>query len=210
MRALCTLFLLLAPVVVQAAQPWIDLLPPADLKGWSHVPIPTVSGVNPAPQWKVDVAAKTLTCTGTGGHEWLVLDREFGDFVLEVDYRFTPKPNETKYNSGIGVRMSKEGELWNQAQTGLAGGWLFGQNFNNGVIERYNLKAQMKENRIKPAGEWNHYEIRVVGGDITLAVNGAVVSEVHNIGLRRGRIGFEAEGFEITFRNIRLQELDTK
>jgi len=35
---------------------------------------------------------------------------------------------------------------------------------------------EMKENRIKPAGEWNHYEIRVQGDKITLSVNGAAVS----------------------------------
>ena len=51
---------------------------------------------------------------------------------------------------------------------------------------RFNLMKEMKENRIKPAGEWNHYEIRVLGDKITLAVNGAAVSEIPGIALRKG------------------------
>ena len=66
---------------------------------------------------------------------------------------------------------------------------------------------EMKEYRIKAAGEWNHYEIRVQGDKITLSVNGAVVNEIPGIGLRKGHIGLEAEGHEITFRNIKLTVL---
>jgi hypothetical protein len=65
----------------------------------------------------------------------------------------------------------------------------------------------MSENRVKPAGEWNHFEIRAEGDRITLSVNGAVVNDLPGVGLRRGYIGLEAEGYEITFRNLRLQEL---
>ena len=43
---------------------------------------------------------------------------------------------------------------------------------------------------------------------ITLSVNGVVVNEMSGIGLRRGYIGLEAEGYEITFRNLKLKTLD--
>ncbi len=66
----------------------------------------------------------------------------------------------------------------------------------------------MKENRVKPAGEWNHYEISARGSRLTLAVNGAVVSELPNCGLRRGYIGLEAEHYEVTFRNLKLQSIE--
>ena len=67
--------------------------------------------------------------------------------------------------------------------------------------------SQMTENRIKPAGEWNHYEIRVQGDKITLSVNGLTVNEIAGIALRKGYIGLEAEGHEIAFRNIKLTVL---
>jgi hypothetical protein len=196
-----------------AGADWIDLTPPdtqlgKEIPGWTRIPIPPVGPVNPTPQWQVDAASRTILCTGQGGHEWLRNDREFGDFVLQVEWRFTPKPGETKYNSGIGVRLSRYGELWTQAQTGLAGGWLFGVTLANGEMTRVNLRDQMKENRVKPAGEWNLYEIRAEGDTVTLAVNGAVVSTWKGVALRKGYIGLEAEGFEIAFRNLRIQPLD--
>ncbi len=201
---------MLAPAM---AADWVDLLPPETalgqpIPGWTRIPIPAIAGLKPEPQWKVDAATKSIICTGKGGHEWLRYDKELGDYVLQVEWRFTPKEGETKYNSGIGIRLSPMGELWWQAQTGLAGGWLFGVNFANGALARVNLKDQMKENRVKPAGEWNVYEIRVQGDKITLSINGGVASEYVGVGLRRGYIGLEAEGYEIAFRNIKLQALN--
>ncbi|MGA2144807.1 MAG: DUF1080 domain-containing protein [Bryobacteraceae bacterium] len=206
---------LLALVAVSAApgiaQPATakDILPDESLKGWTRIPIPPIDGLQPKLQWRVDAAQHTLICSGDGGHEWLRYDQEVGDYILEVDWRFTPRgPEEKRYNSGIGVRLSAFGELWVQAQTGLAGGYLFGVNFLDGALARFNLSKQMKENRVKPAGEWNHYQIRVQGARVVLSVNGEVVSEADNIGLRRGYIGLEAEHYEVTFRNLRLQPLD--
>lgn len=188
---------------------WIDLLPEASLKGWTRVPIPAISGVNPKMQWRVDAGQRALICSGDGGHEWLRFNKEFGDFILQVDWRFTPRgPEEVKYNSGIGVRLTRSGDIWHQAQTGPTGGFLFGETITDGVMKRFNLLKEMKENRVKPAGEWNNYEIRAQGDRIAMAVNGVMVSELGGIGLRRGYVGFEAEGFEITFRNIRLKALD--
>jgi hypothetical protein len=157
-------------------------------------------------QWRVDPVQHALICSGDGGHEWLRYDRELGDLVFDVDWRFTPRgPEEKRYNSGIGVRLSKYGEIWYQAQTGLTGGYLFGQNIADGVLKAFNLRSEMKENRVKPAGEWNHYQITARGDRISLAVNGEVVSEFTGCGLRRGYLGLEAEGYEVTFKNLKLQ-----
>lgn len=185
----------------------VDLLPDESLKSWTRIPIPPTDGVKPKLQWRVDTAEKTLICTGDGQHEWLRSDQVYGDYLMEVDFRFAPKGPDVKYNSGIGIRLSPAGELWTQAQTGPTGGFLFGVNLVDGVFGRFNLMKDMKENRIKPAGEWNHYEIRVQGDKITLSVNGAAVSEIPGIALRRGSVGFEGEGHEIAFKNIKLKML---
>jgi hypothetical protein len=187
----------------------IDLLPNETLQGWTRIPIPAISGVNPKLQWRVDPAAQTLVCSGDGGHEWLRYDKELANFELSVDWRFTPRTSgEVRYNSGIGVRMSKLGEIWHQAQTGTTGGYLFGTTFTDGAFKSFNLQKEMKENRVKPVGEWNHYDVRAVGDKITMSVNGEVVNELTGVGLRKGYIGLEAEGYEITFKNIRLKVLD--
>jgi len=187
----------------------VDLMPDASLHGWTRIPIPPTDGLQPKMQWHVDTAQHALVCTGDGGHEWLRYDKELGDFILEVDWRFTPRaPDEKRYNSGIGMRLSQYGEIWYQAQTGLSGGYLFGNNIADGIIQRFNLSKEMKENRVKAAGEWNHYEVRAQGPRLTLAVNGAVVSELPNCGLRRGYIGLEAEHYEVTFRNLKLRTIE--
>ena len=204
MRRFLVLVLLAIPL---AGADWIDLLPAPDLHGWTRIPIPPVPGGNPKLQWRVDTARHELICAGDGQHEWLRSDQEFGDFLLDVEWRYTPKPGNPRYNSGIGVRLSKYGEIWFQAQAGLAGYW-FGDNIVNGVMQRFNLQKQVKENRIKPAGEWNRYEIRAEGDKLTLAINGAVVTETAGCVLRKGYIGLEAEGHEITFRTVKLQPLE--
>lgn len=195
------------------AADWVDLMPPdtplgQNIPGWTRIPIPAIAGLKPEPQWKVDGAQKLLICTGQGGHEWLRYDKELKDFVLQAEWRFTPKEGETKYNSGIGFRLSRFGEIWFQAQTGLAGGWLFGQDFVDGGLKSFNLRAQAKANPIKPAGEWNQYEIRAQGDKVTLTINGTLINEMTGVGMRRGYIGLEAEGYEIAFRNLKLQVLE--
>ena len=208
LRILACLAAVAAACAAQSAEPR-DILPDPSLKGWTRIPIPPVDGLKPALQWRVDSERHALVCAGDGGHEWLRYDQELGDYVFSVDWRFTPRaPEERRYNSGIGVRLSRYGELWVQAQTGLTGGYLFGANFLEGAIKSFNLSKQMKENRVKPPGEWNHYEIRVEGDRITLAVNGEVVNDLPAVGLRRGYIGLEAEGYEITFRNLKLKTLE--
>jgi hypothetical protein len=200
------LLLCLMATALLPAQP-VDLLPDESLKGWTRIPIPPTDGLKPKLQWRVDSAQKTLICAGDGQHEWLRFDQVLGDYILEVDFRFTPKGADVRYNSGIGLRLSPAGEIWNQAQTGPAGGYLFGVNLVDGALRGFNLMKEMKENRMKPAGEWNHYEIRVQGDKITLSVNGAAVSEATGIALRKGYIALEAEGHEITFRNMKLKVL---
>lgn len=187
---------------------WVDLLPQQDLKGWTRVPIPPTKPLSAETQWRVDSAAKTLICNGKGGHEWLRSDAEFSNFILHVEWRFTPLPGTPPYNSGIGLRLSRYGEIWHQAQTGPSGAYLFGRTVLEGGLRFVNLNKKMTENRVKPAGEWNTFEIRAeAGGTIALWVNGAEVNRWTGSGILKGHIGFEAEGFAITFRNIKLKEL---
>ena len=130
-----------------------------------------------------------------------------GDFILQVEWRYTPRePDYKKYNSGIFVRTSKYGELWYQAQAGLAGGYWFGDNVADGQVKRFNLMKQMKENRIKPAGEWNVFEITCKSQTVTLWVNGAVTAVWDACQVPKGLVGLEAEGSAIEFRNVKFKE----
>jgi hypothetical protein len=63
------------------------------------------------------------------------------------------------------------------------------------------------EERANPTGEWNHYNVESRDGEITLAVNGKVVSGGSDLNPRKGYICLESEGSEVHFRNLRIHEL---
>jgi Domain of Unknown Function (DUF1080) len=174
---------------------------------WTRITIPPGHPVSPGAQWHIDYATRQIVCDGNAGHEWLRFNHEFANFTFHVKWRFTPvsTPNP-KYNSGVFFRNNDDGSIWHQAQTSLAGGYIFGVTPVNGVPAPFNLQKDMKENRVKPAGKWNAYDIRCVGDTCTLAVNGEVVNTT-KVGLDKGFVGLEAEGYQITFKDLKLKEL---
>jgi hypothetical protein len=192
---------------------WIDLLADPSLESWTRVSLRAVgelpAGDVSAPSpWSFDAKTGVLLCEGQkAGHEMFRVDPEFADFVLHVEWRFTKLEGTPAYNAGVFVRANADGTIWHQAQTGPGGGYLFGNTLVNGTPQRVNLRDQMKENRVRPAGEWNTYEIRAVGRTLSLWVNGAVVSEFPNVEVPRGYIGLEAEGYRIEFRNLRVKRI---
>jgi hypothetical protein len=192
---------------------WVDLLADTSLRDWIRLPLGPVGAlpagdVTTASPWRLDTASGTLVCDGDkAGHEMFRSVPEFGDFVLHVEWRFTKLEGTPAHNAGVYVRVSADGAIWHQAQTGPGGGYLFGNTLVNGAPQRVNLRDAMIENRVKPAGEWNTYEIRAVGRTLTLWVNGAVTSEFSGCEVPRGHIGLEAEGYRIEFRNIKVKRL---
>ena len=63
------------------------------------------------------------------------------------------------------------------------------------------------EDRVKGAGEWNHYRVVANDGVIKLSVNGKEVSGVSKCNPRKGYLALESEGAECHFRNLKLKEL---
>jgi len=187
---------------------WKDIFPDANFSQWTRISIPPGKPVTEPSQWKIDRAAGTLVCEGNGGHEMLRYNTEYADFVMHVEWKYTvlPDPN-AKYNSGVFVRNNADGSIWHQAQAGAAGGYLFGDTPVQGKVQRVNLREKMTENRVKPAGEWNTYDITCKGRTISLAVNGKTVSEFTECELPKGYPALEAEGFRIEFKNIRIKPL---
>ncbi len=60
---------------------------------------------------------------------------------------------------------------------------------------------------VKPMGEWNHYYVRALNGEIRLWVNGEEVSGGTKCSPATGYLALEAEGAAIEFRNLRIREL---
>ncbi len=64
-----------------------------------------------------------------------------------------------------------------------------------------------RKNLSKGVGEWNHYYVRAINGEIRLWVNGEEVSGGNQIEPRTGYVCLESEGSPIDFRNLRIREL---
>ena len=187
---------------------WIDLLPASEaLPGWTRIPdskSPQLAKVSP---WVLDRASKTLVCNGDkAAHEYLQYTaQEFGDFVLHVEWRFASVAGENVgYNSGVLFRDNGDLSVWHQAQTGPSGGFLFGVFPVDGENKRVMRKDQMTENRVKPAGEWNIYEVTAQGPHVSLWVNGATVSDL-DTSVLKGYMALESEGYKIEFRNLKVR-----
>jgi hypothetical protein len=189
-------------------QGWQDILPAADLSGWYRVSVPP-NGKLGREQWHVDAVKNVLICDGDGGHDMLLTSKEYADTIFHFEFRYEKSEGITGYNSGAYVRNSKDGDLWHQAQFGDASdGFLFGETKTaDGGKTFFDTRNEMKENRVKPAGEWNNFEVTSSGKTLTLWVNGAVTCQYQNCGVSQGHIGLEGEGYRIEFRNLKVKPL---
>ncbi|MBL8822393.1 MAG: DUF1080 domain-containing protein [Planctomycetia bacterium] len=64
-----------------------------------------------------------------------------------------------------------------------------------------------RKNLSKGVGEWNHYYIRAINGEVRLWVNGEEVSGGSGCKPASGYLCLESEGSPIEFKGIRLREL---
>ena len=207
-RGLSSLLCLTAfTFALPSAAQTINLFPSDAESQWTRISVPPDHPPTNIPQWHIDASKRVIVCDGNGGHDWLRFNREIGNFTFHVKWRFTPVTTGTpKYNSGVFFRNNEDGSIWHQAQTGAGGGYIFGVTPIDGKPQHFNLSKEMKENRVKPAGQWNVYDIRCVGETCTLAVNGMVVNTV-KLSVAKGYVGLESEGYQITFKDLKLRQL---
>ncbi len=148
---------------------------------------------------------------GTG---WLRSQREYGDFVLKMDFRFLDK----EANSGIFIRTAKTSKQdengWPdngyqvQCMDTIDGGRPLATMIPYGAPpykDKSDLAALRKVYR--PAGEWNSYEITCVGEELTVKLNGAVITTATDIKRPSGHVGIQGEHGRVEFRKLRLKQM---
>jgi hypothetical protein len=64
-----------------------------------------------------------------------------------------------------------------------------------------------RKNLSKGVGEWNHYYVRAINGEVRLWVNGEEVSGGSDANPATGYLCLESEGSPVEFRNIRIRRL---
>ncbi len=149
------------------------------------------------------------------GAGWLRSEQEYGDFVFKIDFRFLDK----EANSGIFVRT---GRTSNDDEYGWPdNGYqvqcmdiLTGENPCGKMIPYGAPPFESETDRetlakvFRPTGQWNSYEIRCVGEDLAVKLNGQVVTTARHIKNHRGHVGIQAEFGRLEFRNLRITMID--
>ncbi|QDT76098.1 3-keto-disaccharide hydrolase [Lacipirellula limnantheis] len=64
-----------------------------------------------------------------------------------------------------------------------------------------------RKNLSRGVGQWNHYYVRAINGEIRLWVNGEEVSGGNDADPKTGYLCLESEGSPVEFKNIRIREL---
>jgi hypothetical protein len=191
------------------ASPWQDLLPPATLEGYRRVPLDPLAD---KAVWQVRDGA--LFIDGIGAKEMLLTEREFGDGVLHVEWRFLPATGGASdaapvYNGGVYVRTALDGKSWVQLQVAHVDappvvGDLIAQVV--GRAERVDV-FQTTPSPAAPIGEWNTYDISARGPEVELSVNGRTTVTWRECPVLTGHLGLQAEGSAIEVRAFRFQPL---
>ena len=148
---------------------------------------------------------------GTG---WLRSEKEYGDFILKMDFRFLEK----EANSGIFVRTaatSKDDENgWPdngyqvQCMDTVDGRIPCGTMIPYGAPEfKHESYLEKLAEVFQPTGEWNSYEIECSGENLTVKINDGLITKAHDIKNLRGHIGIQGEHGQLEFRNLRVKVL---
>lgn len=137
------------------------------------------------------------------GNGWLRSHHTYGDFRLHVEWKALKKEN---YDAGIYLRAGREGSPF--PERGYQANLLQGR---EGHIN--NLDGAKADGLVKPAGQWNTFDITAVGETVSLRINGKPAYTVNGATIPRGYIGLQVEvpkGGQFLVRNVRVTELDNR
>ena len=205
----CAAALALTGSLAVAQNEFTKLYNGKDLTGW-HVK----NGKMEA--WQAN--GEMISCIAPGGG-WLTADKQYGDFILRLEYRIGPGGN-----SGVGIRYPAQGdpahdgmEIQILDDTDPKYKDLKPAQYNGGIY----YQAPAKAKAAKAPGEWNRYVIRAQGPNIVVRLNG---QEIQRVNLdeytkaegnykplaerpKRGFVGVQSHGDRVDFRNIEIREL---
>lgn len=136
------------------------------------------------------------------GRGWLCSDKEYADFIVRLEFRFM-KP---KQDGGVFLRSVKEGKNWPnqkyevQVENTRRMAMIFGA--------KHDLHVELVQKALKPDGQWNEYDIKIVGSRIEVRLNGELVTTSDSAtALKRGYLGLQGEDGAHEYRNIRIKDL---
>ena len=161
-----------------------------------------------------------LYCTGKPIGE-IRTDKMYQNFVMELEWRhMVPRGNAgvfvwadditsrgVPFHRGIEVQVLENAYGDNRSHTTHGDIFPIHGATMTPVNGRGGSRAFPTEKRSNPSPQWNHYRIECRDGEISLAVNGKVVTRGKDCVPRKGYICLESEGGVVEYRNVRIKEL---
>lgn len=151
----------------------------------------------------------------------MVTEKQYSDFVLRFEFLLTPASN-----SGIGLRVPLKAHA---ATQGMEIQILDEKDAKYRKLKPYQYHGSVygiipaKQGSLKPLGEWNSQEIRCIGKQVTVILNGTTIvdgniidatkdgamDEREHPGVDRttGYIGLLGHKSVVKFRNLRVKEV---
>jgi hypothetical protein len=134
---------------------------------------------------------------------------EYGDFEMLVDWKISKAGD-----SGIYLRGTPQVQIWDTSRTDVGAQVGSGGLYNNKVNQSIPLKVADN-----PVGEWNAFRIVMIGGKVSVWLNGELV--VDNVIMEnfwdpqipifaKGPIELQAHGTDLAFRDIYVREISEK
>jgi len=175
-----------APQAAPASGSWVTLFDGQSLGGWKVI--------------GCDALVENGCILLRGGNGVVRTERTYRDFELEIEWKAL---KSEKWDSGVFFRCGDPpaGRPWPKSyQANLR------QDQEGNVSDLPGAKSA----GLTQPGQWNRFELRVVGTKAALKINGKPAWEADGVQQPEGFIALQAEipgGGQFLFRNIRVREI---
>lgn len=148
-------------------------------------------------------------------------EKKYANFILRFEFLLPEGAN-----NGLGIRMPLQGKT---AYDGMELQILDNKAEKYKTLKEWQYHGSLygvvaaKRGHLKPNGEWNQQEVRVVGDEVEVILNGTSIMKANLAELREkptldgkehpglanktGHIGFLGHGAAVEFRNLLIKEL---
>lgn len=189
-----------------AVPSWVNLTEGSSLTGWSIL--------GGEATYSITDGVVTGTTVANTPNTFLVTEKKYGDFILELDYLVDPK-----MNSGVQFRSNS----FPYYRKGLVHGYQMEidpspRAYSGGIYDEKRRKwlVSLKDNpagqKAFKQGEWNSARIEAVGDSIRIWLNGVPTAHLVDDKTATGFIGLQVHaiynemtpGMEVKWRNVRI------
>ncbi len=207
-----------------AADGWVQLFNGKDFTGWTQR--------GGKAKYRVENGEVVGTSVPNTPNSFMCTDKEYGDFVLEVDFKVNPA-----LNSGVQIRSqyAPEGQTVESAGKKISGGKagsggrVFGYQveidpseraYSGGIYDEgrrgwlNDLKNNEAARKAFKKGDWNTFKVEARGPSIKTWVNGVPAADLKDDATPKGFIALQVHGvgkkeepLEVRWKNVRLKEL---